>query len=77
MPEHHYAYHRGEFSMTGNANTPGGLAFFDARGRAIPNAAKPNPPNGPPPAPPPGKRYAHPTGERFDTHWLTLTTSAT
>jgi hypothetical protein len=72
-PRHHGAYHRGEFSMSGNANIPGGLTFFDARGRSIPNAAKPNPPNRPPPGPPPGKHYAHPTGERFDTHWLTLT----
>jgi hypothetical protein len=72
-PRHHSAYHRGEFSISGNANTPGGLTFYDARGRPIPNAAQPNPPNRPPPAPPPGTRYAHPTGERFDTLWLTLT----
>ncbi len=73
-PKHHDAYHRGEFTMAGNPNIPGALRFYDARGRPIPNAAKPNLPNGPPPAPPPGKQYLHPTGEHFDTHWLTLTT---
>jgi hypothetical protein len=73
-PKHHDSYHRGEFTMAGNANIAGALRFFDARGRPIPNSAKPNPPNGqPPPGPPPGKRYAHPTGEHFDTRWLTFT----
>ncbi len=73
-PRHHRAYHRGEFSMTGNAQIPGALQFFDTRGRVIPNSAQPNPPNGkPPPGPPPGKRYHHPTGEHFDTRWLNFT----
>ncbi len=76
-PKHHKSYHRREFSMTGNAQTPGGLQFFDTRGRAIPNSAQPNPPNGqPPPGPPPGKHYHHPTGEHFDTRWLHFTEAA-
>jgi hypothetical protein len=72
-PKHHDAYHRGEFSMTGNANIPGQLRFYDARGRPIPNSAIPNQPTGPPPTP--DKRYLHPTGERFETLWLNLTSA--
>ncbi len=75
-PKHHDGYHRNEFSMSGNPNIAGDLTFYDARGRPIPNAARPNLPNGPPPAPPPGKKYAHPTGEHFDTRWLDFTTAA-
>jgi hypothetical protein len=69
--KHHHAYHRGEFTMTGNANTPGALRFYNARGRPIPNGAAANPPTGPPP--PPNKHYAHPTGEHFNTLWFNLT----
>jgi hypothetical protein len=71
-PKEHDALHRGEFTMTGNANIAGNLKFYDARGRQIPNTGKPNAPNSPPPAPPPGKKYTHPTGERFDTRWLSF-----
>ena len=72
-PKEHDALHRGEFTITGNANIPGDLKFYDSRGRPIPNTGTPNPPNRPPPAPPPGKKYTHPTGERLDTRWLTFT----
>ena len=72
-PKHHDAYHRGEFMMAGNANIAGDLSFYDARGRPIPNAARPNPPNDAPPAP--RKRYVHPTGEHFDGRWLDFTTA--
>jgi Domain of unknown function (DUF222) len=70
-PKHHHAYHRGEFTMAGNANIPGALRFYNARGQPIPNGAAANPPTAPPP--PPNKRYAHPTGEQFNTLWLNLT----
>jgi Domain of unknown function (DUF222)/HNH endonuclease len=73
----HDALHRGEFTMVGNPDIPGDLAFHDRRGRLIPNAGTPNLPTGPPPAPPPGKKYAHPTGERFDTKWFQLTEAPT
>jgi Domain of unknown function (DUF222)/HNH endonuclease len=70
-PKHHHAYHRGEFTMAGNANIPEQLRFYDARGRPIPNGAAAHPPTGPPPAP--DTPYAHPTGEPFNTFWFNLT----
>ena len=72
-PSDHDAHHRGEFTITGNPDTPGDLKFYDRYGRQIPGIATPHPPTGPPPAPPPGKHYDHPTGERFDTKWFQLT----
>jgi hypothetical protein len=68
---HHDAHHRGEFTMSGNANIPGQLRFYDARGRPIPNSATPHLPTGPPPTP--TIPYTHPTGEHLETRWLTLT----
>jgi hypothetical protein len=38
-PKEHDALHRGEFTMTGNANIAGNLKFYDARGRQIPTPA--------------------------------------
>jgi hypothetical protein len=55
--------------MAGNANVPGDLRFYNARGQPIPNGAAPNPPTGLPPPMPTGKKYAHPTGETFDARW--------
>ena len=72
-PKHHHAYHRGEYSITGNPDIPGHLRFHDSRGRPIPNGAAPRGSTGPPPAPPAGKTYAHPTGEPLNTHWFNLT----
>jgi len=72
-PSDHDALHRGEFTITGNADIAGDLKFHDRHGRLIPGVAKPNPPTGPPPAPPPGKKYTHPTGERFESRWLQFT----
>ncbi len=69
--KHHHAYHRGEFTITGNANTPGQLRFHNTRGQPIPNGAAANPPTRPPP--PPNKPYTHPTGEHLNTLWLNLT----
>jgi len=71
-PHDHDRHHAGEFSLSGNADLPGGLVFTDRHGRMMPPGAMPNPPTGPPPAPPPGHRYAHPTGERFDMLWFHL-----
>jgi hypothetical protein len=67
-PKHHAAYHRGEFSITGNANIPNGLRFYDARGRPIGPTGKPIWPNRPPPTP--AKAYIHPLGERLESRWL-------
>lgn len=61
-PKHHRAYHRGEFTMTGNPNIVGGLRFFDARGAPIRPVGEPRPPNGPLQL---FARYEHPSGERF------------
>ena len=68
--KHHHAYHRNEFSMTGNPNIAGQLRFHDARGRPIPNTTAPNPPTRPPPTP--HTNYTHPTGEHLQTLWLHL-----
>jgi hypothetical protein len=66
-PKHHRAYHRGEFTMSGNANIVGGLRFFDARGAPIRPVGKPHPPDGPLQL---TARYEHPSGERFNRHDL-------
>ncbi len=72
-PKHHHAYHRGQYTITGNPNIPGHLRFYDSRGQPIPNSATPHRTTRPPPAPPPDKTYTHPTGKPLNTHWLNLT----
>lgn len=69
-PYHHDAHHRGEFTITGNPDSPGPLAFVDADGRTIPPLAKPRPPSPGEPLPRPNQPYRHPTGERIQTRWL-------
>ena len=59
-PSDHDALHRGEFTITGNADIPGDLKFYDRHGRLIPGVGTPQPPTGPPPKPPPGKKYLPP-----------------
>lgn len=72
-PKHHAAYHRGEFTMRGNANIPGGLRFYNQHGRPIGPTGKPTLPQRPPPTP--AKQYIHPTGERLETRWIHFNTS--
>jgi hypothetical protein len=67
-PSDHDAHHRGEFSITGNADLPNGLTFRDRWGRIIPNGPQPVPPTEPPRT----ASYAHPLGETFNPHWFTL-----
>ncbi|MEO5899249.1 MAG: HNH endonuclease [Ilumatobacteraceae bacterium] len=85
---HHHAHHRGEFTITGNADDVhdggdgvdsgdgggggGGLTFHDARGNVIRSCGVPNPPGERPP-PQPTSPYAHPTGERLELRWLSFT----
>lgn len=65
---HHARNHRGEFTLTGNAQLADGLTFRRVNGSMIEAHRPPVVPAGtPPPAPPPGHAYAHPTGERLDT----------
>jgi hypothetical protein len=68
-PFHHDAFHRGEYSTSGDPNEVGGLVFTRADGRIIAPAGKPRPPDPdqPPPGPPVGHRYRHPTGETMQT----------
>jgi Domain of unknown function (DUF222)/HNH endonuclease len=68
----HDAHHRGEFTITGNADLPDGLTFRDRAGRIMHPGARANPPNQPPEPPP--KPYAHPTGERLQPHWMHFNT---
>jgi hypothetical protein len=56
--------------MTGDANIPGALRSYDARGRPIPPVAAPTLPTRPPVS---TTRYEHPSGERFDRHQLYFT----
>ena len=70
--KHHHAYHRGEFTMTGNANIPGAAAFLQRPRPTNPQRAPPNPPQ-PAHHPHPTSPYTHPTGEHLNTLWLNLT----
>ena len=65
----HDAHHRGEFTIHGNADDPGGLTFTDTNGHIIQPCGKPEPPGTTPP-PTPTTPYAHPTGETLHTLWL-------
>ena len=63
--KHHAAHHRGEFTVTGNADLRHGLTFRDARGRVIEGVKAPTPPGTTPP-PRPAKPYQRPLGETLD-----------
>lgn len=66
---HHHDHHRGEFTITGNANEIGGLSFHDAHGRPIEPCGTPQPPgNNPPPTP--RQPYRHPLGEPLHKKWV-------
>jgi hypothetical protein len=57
---HHRAIHRGELTISGNGDIPGGLRVTDRWGR--PFTTKPPKP---PPTPPPTGTWRHPTGEHL------------
>jgi hypothetical protein len=65
-PRHHDLHHRGDFTITGNADESGGLEFRRRDGSIISPCGRPIPPTAPVPDPPPGHRYRHPTGEALD-----------
>ncbi|MBA3302611.1 MAG: DUF222 domain-containing protein, partial [Acidimicrobiia bacterium] len=73
-PFHHRMHHRGDFTITGDPTTPGGLAFSAPDGRDL-GPGRPRPPNEAP-AEAAARlgiaegRYLHPLGERADWHWL-------
>ncbi|MDQ3485392.1 MAG: HNH endonuclease, partial [Actinomycetota bacterium] len=71
---HHNALHRGELTITGNANNPTNLLFIDNLGRVIPSFVPPAPPSTDTPADPTNTvaatGYQHPPGERMDNRWL-------
>ena len=71
-PHHHDAHHRGEFTLTGNADLPDGLTFTDNRGNPI-TIGRPRPPDDPLPTPPDGGRYEHPSGEPVQHKWVHFT----
>jgi hypothetical protein len=68
-PFHHDAHHRGEYTITGNANRPDGLVFRTRHGLPI-GPTSPRPPDRPPPGPPDGTSYQRPSGERIQRKWL-------
>ena len=66
--KHHRLHHQGQLGIAGDADSPRGLAFTDARGRPLPACGRPDPP-------PPGWRaeagnWLHPSGERLDRRWV-------
>ena len=67
----HAAHHRGEFTITGNADQIDGLVFRDRQGRIIEGSGRPTPPGDQPP-PGPEQPYQHPSGERFHSKWFSL-----
>jgi hypothetical protein len=70
-PHHHDAHHRGDFTITGDADRPGGLTFTDPAGHPIRVFHPPTPPtDGQLPAPPAG--YQPPAGERIQQKWIHL-----
>lgn len=68
---HHRAHHRGEFTITGDADAVDGLVFHDAQGRPIAPCGTPRPPGNDPP-PSPRLPYQHPTGETLHAKWLSF-----
>jgi len=67
----HVAHHKGEFTIEGNADDPGGLVFRDRFGNIIKPHGRPAPPGDTKP-PEPAEPYQHPTGERCDYRWLSF-----
>jgi hypothetical protein len=62
---HHWAIHRREIRISGNANIPGGLSVTDRWHKPLGG-----PPPKPPPGPPPHGTWRHPSRERLDHHNL-------
>lgn len=69
-PYHHDAHHRGDFSVTGDADQREGLHFVDRDDRVIHAVGRPIPPSGPLPGPPSGHEYTHPRGEPIHQKWV-------
>lgn len=67
-PHHHRAHHRDLLGIAGNADTPHGVVFTDARGIPLPTTNHPKLPDRDPD--PPAERYEPPTGERLDHRWF-------
>jgi hypothetical protein len=67
----HRAVHRGEFSISGNADDPDGLVFRGPDGSVIRPGARPVRADEPPPMP--ARPYEHPLGERLDSASLFFT----
>lgn len=64
---HHTRSHRGEFTVSGDAERSDGLVHRRANGTIIEAHHAPTlPGRTPPPAPPAGHVFRHPTGERID-----------
>jgi hypothetical protein len=72
---HHDAIHRGELTITGNADHPDTLVFIDALGRVMHAIVPPTPPADPSLDPPhaTAPSYRHPPGERIDNRCLYFT----
>lgn len=73
-PFHHDALHRGELTITGNADDHGSLLFIDALGRVMATNAPPTPPAADDPADPAAiaNPYRHPPGERIQSRWVSF-----
>ncbi len=69
---HHDGQHDGDFTITGDADDPGGLTFTTRGGFPI----RPGPtfatPTDPPPQPPPTTTYRGPTGQTLNLRWVTF-----
>lgn len=70
---HHHRHHDGTYTVSGNADDPGGLTFKRADGTIIHPSAQPVQPTGPLRAPP--NPYGHPTGETLQRKWIIFTPS--
>jgi hypothetical protein len=66
---HHRQHHRGEFTISGDADQPGALRITAPDGREVrrPRPIVPDRPPDPPAAP-----YRHPPGERIVARWLDI-----
>ena len=73
-PFHHDALHRGELTITGNADDPTTLLFTDGFGRVMPSLVPPTPPVASPTGPDatPEVVYRNPPGERIQSRWVTF-----
>jgi len=68
-PRHHRKHHQGLLGITGDADTPDGVEFTDARGAPIPPSHPPNPPNRPPVC---DRPYIAPPAGRMNYNWVGL-----